>query len=82
MKKRMKRLILVDGEEIYHDSQKYWLCAKEKSVLSDFENWVNEFWLPAELDNRSHTTDQICERRSFFKIFWIKFFRKGFKFKS
>lgn len=28
-----ERIILVNGEEIYRDSQKYWLRGKEKSVF-------------------------------------------------
>ncbi len=31
-----ERIILVNGEEIYRDSQKYWLRGKEKSVFREF----------------------------------------------
>ena len=66
-----ERIILVNGEEIYRDSQKYWLHGKEKSVFRDFENWLDELCSSKEFDNGG-----------FFKILWAKFFGKSFKFKS
>ena len=77
-----ERIILVNGEEIYRDSQKYWLHGKEKSVFRDFENWLDELCSSKEFDNGCCTTDQTRERGGFFKIRWAKFFGKSFKFKS
>ena len=77
-----ERIILVNGEEIYRDSQKYWLRGKEKSVIRDFENWLDELCSSKEFDNGCCTTDQTRERGGFFKILWAKFFGKSFKFKS
>ena len=72
-----ERVILVDGEEIYHDNQKCWLRVREKSVFRDFENWLDEQYLPKEFDNRCCTTDQTRERRSFLQILCSKFFRRA-----
>ena len=69
-----ERIILVNGEEIYRDSQ--------KSVFRDFENWLDELCSSKEFDNGCCTTDQTRERGGFFKILWAKFFGKSFKFKS
>ena len=77
-----ERIILVNGEEIYRASQKYWLRGKEKSVFRDFENWLDELCSSKEFDNGCCTTDQTRERGGFFKILWAKFFGKSFKFKS
>ncbi len=76
-----ERIILVNGEEIYHDSQKYWLCRKEKSVFRDFENWLDELCSSKEFNNGCCTADQARERGSFLKILGSKFFGKSFKFK-
>ena len=77
----IERIVLVDGEEIYRDKQRNGIYHKDKSILRQFENWSNEFLLK-EFDNRKDVDSKNHDCSCFCCKFWLKLFRKCFKFKS
>lgn len=54
----IERIVLIDGEEIYRDKQMPFLYVRDKSILRQFENWVNE--LSIHQDYQKNTLPEDC----------------------
>lgn len=69
----IERIVLVDGEEVFHDIQKNALFSRDESILRQFENWCNELLL----ENSKNRGDVACNTNKFFSLvskFWFKLF--------
>lgn len=79
----IERIVLIDGEEIYRDKQMPFLYMRDKSLLRQFENWVNEYYSKPK---QTQCCCKVCRNSQnnicFFSKLWFKFFGKRFKLKT